>query len=395
VTASSGQPNSKFRTLELDFIRGLAIIMVIGYHFEEAPLQHPILRLIQTPFKLCGSSGVDMFFVLSGFLVGGLLIKEFKERNTVDSKRFILRRGLKIWPAYYFYILFQAVARKHPLNTFFWQNMFHLQNYTSSSLEHTWSLSVEEHFYLLLTFALGWMVTRHWPMDRILKTFLYVMAIVLVVRCVTVFESWPGAAFYTHDRIDSLLAGVVLAGLFHFYPATFEQIASRKWLLAAIVALAVAFRCLISNQKIEESIGFTIIYLGYAALLILVYRHSGQIKQWGPYRWIARIGLYSYGIYLWHNAGREPTLALTRNLPDSIRWPLVMIGEFSIAIFLGVVTTHLVEWPLLKIRDRMFPARARLVLDPRLELDEEAEAKPAVSHSPEPDSSMADVLVHE
>ncbi|MGC1383685.1 MAG: acyltransferase, partial [Candidatus Acidiferrales bacterium] len=94
-------PGPQFRMRELDFLRGIAILMVMAYHFEQAPADHPILRAIQTPGKMLGQTGVDVFFVLSGFLVGGLLLKEYKITGKLRTKRFLLRRGLKIWPAYY------------------------------------------------------------------------------------------------------------------------------------------------------------------------------------------------------------------------------------------------------------------------------------------------------
>ena len=99
------------REIELDFVRGVAILMVIDFHSPMGILFYPF-RLMG--FKHFGWAGVDVFFVLSGFLVGGLLVKEWKVRGRIDSKRFLIRRGFKIWPQYYFFILLmlrQAIAR--------------------------------------------------------------------------------------------------------------------------------------------------------------------------------------------------------------------------------------------------------------------------------------------
>src|SRR5450631_242134 len=96
--ARSGIPDFNFRTRELDFVRGIAILMVMSFHFEQAPQNHPILRALQMPGKMIGQTGVDVFFVLSGFLVGGLLLKEYKLTGSLQMKRFLLRRCLKIWP---------------------------------------------------------------------------------------------------------------------------------------------------------------------------------------------------------------------------------------------------------------------------------------------------------
>jgi peptidoglycan/LPS O-acetylase OafA/YrhL len=351
----SSAPNLKQRNSELDFVRGIAILMVMAHHFGLAPVGHPVLRALQTPGNLMGQTGVDVFFVLSGFLVGGLLLKEYKRTGAIQAKRFLLRRGLKIWPAYYFYILIQVIVRKHPLNSFLLPNLLHLQNYLGSSLLHTWTLSIEEHFYLLLALVMAYMASRHWPADRMLKVFLCVIGAVIVLRCITVYAGWPGAFTYTHDRLDSLLFGVVLATLFHFFPEKFDRIASHKWILAGITVVAVAFFAFFSNPNIRDSIGFTALYLGYGAFLLLIYRHSGRFKEWRVYKWIAAIGLYSYGIYLWHNSIRDPLTHLSQHLPDAIRWPSLTIAEYAAAIFIGVVSTLLIEWPFLRIRDRMFP----------------------------------------
>jgi peptidoglycan/LPS O-acetylase OafA/YrhL len=348
-------PNFKQRNCELDFVRGIAILMVMAHHFGLAPVGHPILRALQTPGNLMGQTGVDVFFVLSGFLVGGLLLKEYKRTGTIQAKRFLLRRGLKIWPAYYFYILIQVIVRKHPLDSFLVPNLLHLQNYLGTSLLHTWTLSIEEHFYLLLALAVAYMASRHWPADRMLKVFLYVIGAVIVLRYITVYAGWPGAFTYTHDRLDSLLFGVVLATLFHFFPEKFDRIASHKWILAGIAAIAVILYAAFDSTNVRYSIGLTVLYVGYGAFLMLVYRHSGRFKKWLPYKWVAAIGLYSYGIYLWHNSVRDPLTHLSQRLPDAIRWPSLTIAEYAAAIFLGVVTTLLIEWPFLRIRDRMFP----------------------------------------
>ncbi len=381
-------PDSKFRTRELDFLRGIAILMVMAYHFEQAPENHPILRALQMPGKMIGKTGVDVFFVLSGFLVGGLLLKEYKMTGALRTKRFLLRRGLKIWPAYYFFILVQVIGHKHPLNTFLVANLLHLQNYMGSSISHTWTLSLEEHFYLLLALSMALMSAANWSSDRILKAFLCGIALVIAVRCFTVYMGWPGAWSYTHDRLDSLLFGVVLATLFDFYPERFEQIALRKWLLMAIVAFTVCFYCLVQNEAAINSVGFTVLYVGYGALFLLVYRHSGRMREWALYRLIALIGLYSYGIYLWHNSVRAPLVQLATHYPDAIHWHLLAVSEYSAAILLGVLTTLLIEWPFLRIRDRIFPQeRTSLSVVRQLgSIDAEGPALPALSASQLPRS---------
>ena len=96
LQSAIGEPRPK-RNQSLDVLRCVAILLVLGRHLDYYPLWSKI-----------GWIGVDLFFVLSGFLVSGLLFHEFKEHGRINFRRFILRRGLKIWPAFYTYILITA-----------------------------------------------------------------------------------------------------------------------------------------------------------------------------------------------------------------------------------------------------------------------------------------------
>jgi peptidoglycan/LPS O-acetylase OafA/YrhL len=351
------------RNIELDFVRGLAILLVIGTHALSLPTSNRLFRGTEVVLKTFGWTGVDLFFVLSGFLVGGVLLSEYRKTQQVDVKRFIIRRGLKIWPPYYFYILFQVIVHRHPLKSFLWANLFHVQNYVGSSLKHTWTLSLEEHFYLLLALTFGWMVLRKWSTERMVKTFVIAMCAVFVIRCFTWFlgfrEMVVGA---THTRIDSLLCGVVLAAMLQFYPNQFDRLTRRKTVLLLATAFAVVFVALVHDQKaaLMDTIGFTIIYLGYAAFMLLVYRHSGVLRDLLIYQIVAKIGVYSYGIYLWHLAVRDWCAHFALRFGPALQWPAAIVAQYTTAIVLGTMLTLLIEWPSLRLRDRLFPAKGNL-----------------------------------
>ncbi|HEX3376643.1 MAG TPA: acyltransferase [Candidatus Acidoferrales bacterium] len=354
--------DSDGRSIELDFVRGVAILLVIGFHALSPETPFAVFRGIEASLKAVGWSGVDLFFVLSGFLVGGVLLSEYKKTGALDVKRFIIRRGLKIWPAYYFYILFQVIVHRHPIHSFLWANLLHIQNYVGSSLDHTWTLSIEEHFYLFLSISIGWMVLRKWPIRKMIFTFTTLLAVVLAARC----AAWSLGAremaeHGTHTRIDSLLFGVILTALMQFYPAKFEWIAGRKVLLMSIWISAMAFMAYANHKPaLLYTVGYTWIYLGYAAFMLLLYRHSGVIRHFVLYRVIAKIGVYSYGIYLWHLAVRDACFGIANHINPAVRWPIAMALEYATAIVLGTILTHLVEWPALRFRDRLFPAKDRL-----------------------------------
>src|ERR1700730_4300428 len=132
------------RNKRLDVLRCIAVLLVMFNHggIWPAAAQH-------------GWIGVDLFFVLSGFLISGLLFSEYKARSSISFKRFFVRRGMKIYPAFYLFLFLTAVVYYlvfHRLSppTHYLAEVFFVQNYWPGVWDHTWSLGVEEHFYILL-----------------------------------------------------------------------------------------------------------------------------------------------------------------------------------------------------------------------------------------------------
>ena len=137
--------NNNFRLKEIDFLRGLAILLVLLFHH---PLFFHSIRM--------GWAGVDLFFVLSGFLVSGLYFSEYKKTGDVKIGLFLIRRGFKIYPLFYVvmlitiiykFILLKSVSINQVL-----AELFFVQNYFEGIWNHTWSLAIEEHFYFGLSF---------------------------------------------------------------------------------------------------------------------------------------------------------------------------------------------------------------------------------------------------
>jgi len=337
------------RSIELDFIRGIAIIAVMGFHFHTVQTGSAIVAAIEYPLKSFGREGVNLFFTLSGFLVGGLLLKQYAKVGHIDARRFIIRRIFKIWPAYYVLILFHVFAGRHPTSTFLVQNLTHMQNYLGSSISQTWSLAVEEHFYLFLP-----------------ATLLTICVIVLAARCAVVANGDLDAAFYyTQYRIDSLLFGVILATVYWMKPELYRRLAAHKKTLIGLVVALVAWLVLATrNVPLDESIGYTIQALGFCALIVLTIEYSQKLREAWLYRGVAWIGVYSYGTYLWHSLALAPGDMLIRkfaalHVPAIAAWAPVLIAQFVIAIVIGYVTTRAIEFPFLRIRDAIFPARRK------------------------------------
>lgn len=376
------------RTIELDFLRGIAIIAVMGYHFHTVATGFRVIPIIQYPFTHFGREGVNLFFTLSGFLVGGLLLRQYASTGVIDARRFIVRRIFKIWPAYYVLIAFHMVAGRHPLSTFAVQNLTHLQNYLGTSISQTWSLAVEEHFYLLLPALL--LLFARWKLraNAILAMLGLICLAVLIGRSIVVVNGGLDAAFFqTQYRIDSLLAGVMLAAVYWMKPELYRRLAQKKGMLLAIVGFLVAWLAFATrHDSLDESIGYTIQSAGYVALIVLMLEHTGAMARIWLFRAIAWVGVYSYGIYLWHSIAFAPADILIAKtsalgLPALVIWALALAFQIAIAISAGYITTRLVEFPFLLLRNALFPAQGVASAEPSAPVPVVPKAPPAEPES--------------
>jgi len=355
IPGTRDDPQRSQRVIQLDFVRGLAILAVIQVHVYTVPVHSLLLRGFESFFHQVGGMGVDLFFVLSGFLIGGLLVQELIATGDLRARRFLLRRLLKIWPAYYAYLLFQIIVRQHPLRSFVWQNTLNLQNYAGTSLSHTWSLAVEEHFYFLLPMLLAaiYRFRRAWTPHLLMALCLAV----LLVRMIEVYLFHVSdLQRYTHTRLDSLLFGVLLGYLLYEHRDTFERLLTSRIVLALIALGGPIFDLRFSFMTpVMDSFGYTVNYLSMGALLLLFYGYRGRLTLTWPYRAIAWIGTYSYGIYLWHISVRGPLSSIAHRLPGPIQWGVLIVSQYAAGILLGVLMTKAIELPMLRVRERLIP----------------------------------------
>jgi peptidoglycan/LPS O-acetylase OafA/YrhL len=348
------------REVELDFIRGLAILMVLVFHYQayELLVTWPALRRILG----AGWVGVDLFFVLSGFLVGGLLMREWQRTAKVDALNFLKRRAFKIWPGYYFFLGVATVFHVRPLRSFFWQNLFNVQNYVSTSLSHTWSLAVEEHFYLALAAVMALYTarrgTRRGLGPKPLLIGCLVGAVLVEGLRAALLLHGRSVYFYTHTRMDALLLGVALAALRTSWPERFHALQRQRVLLGCVLAVGL-WRLWADSSSLAAPEGLTAPFLlsfvdyASAALLLLLYRPGGI--HGGLYRLVARLGVFSYGIYLWHVSVERPVDWLLARTPHGFVPVASTLLPFALAIPLGIAATKLIELPFLRLRERMVP----------------------------------------
>ena len=360
------------RSIPLDFLRGLAILLVLGVHFNAPAPRWAVLQGLRQSFQVFGGAGVDLFFVLSGFLVAGLLMNEYAKKGHIDARRFLFRRAFKIWPQYYAFILISMALsllyRDWARLSSEAPNLLHLQNYLGTPHLHTWSLAVEEHFYLVLVALLGVLSARKTlSLRSVFAIFLAAALLATLSRFYYVFvahEMGRAPAEFTHSRIDTLALGVLLAAVFHFRPDVFGRIVGRRLALGVgLGAALVGCWAVSSDDSARLSYGFTLRAVASACLFLLVYGSVpgvgflGKIQRRPAYRSVAWIGQSSYGIYLWHIAIARPPAAklyaiMASRLPMDLAWVGGLGVWIVVAIAGGYLSTRIIEAPFLRFRDR-------------------------------------------
>ena len=366
-----GEP--RLRNLELDILRCIAILLVLGRHADGPHL-----------WVFSGWVGVDLFFVLSGFLISGLLFSEYKATGNIGWKRFFIRRGFKIYPAYYAMILTTVVwqvANGHIQWRLFQSEIFMFQNYAARVWPHTWSLAVEEHFYIFLPVLLLLLLSipnakdRSDPFRGIPYVCLTIGIVCLLLRLHLVLTlpdlktNWAGVLFPSHLRFDSLFFGVFLGYLHHFSPQTLLRLVAARWsritlLLVSLLLIAPCAIFPVNGSRFMLSLGLSFLYLGFGGILILALygRRKDLVVNPSRPRTIgiaaaaAYVGKYSYSIYLWHiNIGLHDQFFF-RLLWPQISGNTLFLANIITEIFGGIILSLAIEWPALRFRDRFFPA---------------------------------------
>ena len=399
------------RNIQLDVLRGVAILLVLGRHLE---LTRPggIVGVFAEGWYRIGWLGVDLFFVLSGFLIGGLLIDEWSRHNQIDIKRFLIRRGLKIYPAYFVflaYLIAMPMAKTTLAGgdtwrvfaeqwTLYWPNLLFLQNYVGTNpAGHTWTLAVEEHFYLILPFVLALLAaTGRVRSVLILCVTVAVLGLLLRYLSVLTNDSYSVRMAATHLRIDALLFGVGIRAIAQFYPDTFAEARHwRSWLILIGVLFWMPNFFVDPGSPLIRIYGLTATYVGSAAFLLAAYHtHREDFGELKPAalriaQVVAWVGVYSYTIYLWHVTAmgileREfasPVMAWIGTVPG-LAWTVAALGVAAGAVVVGVIASKVVEWPVLRLRDRLFPSRSVALSSPPASPQKPTPQRPRVVATP-------------
>ena len=351
---------------ELDGIRGLAILLVLVWHYAVDQTWGSWIARV----GLLTWSGVDLFFVLSGFLLGSILIRHRGGERFYAA--FYARRVCRIVPLYalllVLYVLCVAWVRDpaNPGHAWlfgrpmpFWTYATFTQNLamavTNTSGAHflgiTWSLAVEEQFYLVLPLLIAFAPLRALPW---LLAALIMMAPVLRV----VAAAYDLDAFVLMPaRMDSLLAGVLLACLL-------SEVSTRRWLEARtrflkwlLAIFVLGFAILTLERRALGVLDHTWLAGLYAVLIaIAVVDRSGAIPRWLRARWLVALGIVSYGVYLFHQAVSGLLHSAVFARPprvDGVSSALLTLLALAMTLALAAAARRLIEAPAIGFGRRL------------------------------------------
>ena len=283
LTAKAVDPRFQDRERQpgLDLLRALAIVVVVIYHagIMDFPMPGRVDRW--------GWIGVDLFFVLSGYLIGGQLLAPLARDQRIHLSRFFARRALRIMPAYFVILaiyIFLPSWREYPEMTPWWKFVLSVQNiglHGGTAFSHAWSLAVEDQFYLALPFIL--LFVNRWARSAIIVPCLIVFG-GIALRTFFAFQnpadisgvSYRGFQTWiyypTWTRLDPLVFGVALAAIEKFRPQWWKRLTkSAIWLWLPGLALIVYALWLGEGEYLSMTAAvsqFPLIALGMAALLV-------------------------------------------------------------------------------------------------------------------------------
>jgi len=314
--------------------------------------------------------GVDLFFVLSGYLIGGQLLRPLRDGMPLDFKAFYLRRSFRILPAYgvvlALYFLLPGFNREGNLSPL-WEYLTYTVNLlidynAQPGFSHVWSLCVEEHFYLLFP-VVAWLLVWRRSKAAVFAMIASIFVGGMVLRGILWYhmqDRYLEVIYYpTYNRLDGLLAGVILAAIELYRPGIWGwcgRHANTILLPAGLMMLT------LSIVVFEDKVGLLATVVGYPMLAVamgLLVAASASTSSLAArvrlpgIQWVAMI---SYSLYLTHKAVFKWVQSWLPSWSHDERLLTFVIYAMA-ALVAGAVLHYLVERPFLALRDRMTRAK--------------------------------------
>lgn len=385
MTKSKLVSNTKVYYPALDGLRFFAFFLVFLHHsLLNISSSNPFLGFFLVIIQKNGWVGVDLFFVLSGFLITTLLLKERKKFGRFSLKNFWIRRSLRIWPLYYlalfsgfflipyfgqnfFGVNFTAPKYENEIKNFFLYYVFFAGNWVVSlngysnfaNISHLWTISVEEQFYFVWPILLQFI--------RNIKHAVFLGMIIFLASILTRFYlasqnvEHPGIYTNTLARIDTLTFGAV-AALFIFYTkltAKLKPLFSLKYGFCPFVLFSlVLYRIYLFDPKLKFYTVFGYSAVAIFMVFLVLFSISVKKNNFLTYKPFIFLGKISFGLYIWH------ILALDIAIPVFNKLYLPFFGvpaAFLSTVLLAMLSYYIYEIRFLKIKERFSKVVSRPV----------------------------------
>jgi peptidoglycan/LPS O-acetylase OafA/YrhL len=350
----------------LDTLRALAIVLVLMSHYNGFVARDSIFGFIGE----VGWAGVDLFFVLSGYLIGNQLLAPAARGEPSSLKAFFARRLLRTLPNYYVVL---AVYLLLPHSVIWgktmapaWRYLSFTQNFGlqyGETFTHSWSLCIEEQFYLVLPLAVLALVGRRRSPRLLWCAIGAAIAAGMAYRGLAFMngqEAFAAPVYYaTFARFDELLPGVAIAMLKNFHPRLFQRILKHgNALLALGIAMAAAVLYGVKNEApspfLTSTFGFSLTAMSFALLTCAALSPRSLLNR-VRIPGAASLALWSYAVYLVHKPvfmALRPELERRSIDPAA---PLTIVAVMAAGVFGGWVLYRVVETPFMRLRARWYP----------------------------------------
>lgn len=359
------------KLIGLDHLRALAITMVLFYHYRM--FGHPGWLDKMIGF---GWTGVDLFFVLSGYLISSQLFAIMVQGKKIAVSEFYIKRIFRILPAYFvvlaIYFLFPAFHEREALPPL-WKFLTFTQNFgfdikQFGTFSHVWSLCVEEHFYLFFPLVLvavsrsgirkkGWLLLPAlFVFGFLVRLYCWYQFIAPRLGADDFWITWYKHMYYpTYTRLDGLLAGVAIAALFAFRPVIKEKVIRRGNLMLGIgiVVLTGAWFLVEDQHGFNASIfGYPLIAAGYGLLVIAAVSPSCFLYRYNS-RITALLAKLSFAMYLSHKGVIHLLQPVLEKTGLDAKGNIMFALCFLAAVVAALILNKAVEAPFLKLRQKV------------------------------------------
>ena len=356
-----------FYSPQLDVLRFMAALLVFFHHAPSIPMLEPL--------KTFGWVGVDLFLVISAFLLTRLLSLEWKSTGTISLKDFFIRRALRIWPLFFCYAsamcgwaLLKGDIEAETILAW-WLSFITFSNNLLSAVEgyspvpytgHLWTIALEEQAYIALPIILLLLMNSHVSLKNIFLLAFGAILLLIAIRTVFVLVGTKHPFIWVLPlRADPFILGGVAAIFME------HKTISRPYIIFFLGTLLMASVALFPAVNVPGSfqiIGYTILAFGCTAVVVSV-QASIFMKSFFSWQFLRYAGKISFGIYIYHIfciAAARKLLSLVQTGDTEFKEIAVWCVGFTLTIIASVISYEILEKPFLKIKHRYTKVNSRL-----------------------------------